>query len=172
MKALAVVAHPDDCIIFAYGFIEHYKHFNWTICYLTYTDTDPRAIEVSKFWQARSIETKFLGYLDNHKDLESNAISFNTTEATESIRQVIKDYDLILTHDHSGDYGHIHHKFVCDVVCSNHEYVVTFAPGGKGNVKYTAGTYSLDEIPLHSKVVSGFSRDNYYYITDKVKQIL
>jgi LmbE family N-acetylglucosaminyl deacetylase len=172
MNALVMVAHPDDCIIFARGFVEHYKEFNWTMCYLTYTDTDARAVEIAQYWNRRGINTKFLGYTDTYKDLESGTISFDTTAAAESIKSVIKDYELILTHDHHGDYGHLHHKFVCKVVHDNHKQVITFALGGPGNAVFTAGPLSLDEIPLHREVVAGFSRDNYYCITDRVKQIL
>jgi LmbE family N-acetylglucosaminyl deacetylase len=37
MKALCLVAHPDDCVIFAYSYIYNHPEHNWTIGYLTYT---------------------------------------------------------------------------------------------------------------------------------------
>jgi LmbE family N-acetylglucosaminyl deacetylase len=170
-----MVAHPDDCIIFASGFIKQYKDFNWTICYLTYKDGDPRSVEISNFWSKRNIATKFLGYTDNYKDLEEGVIThFDTVAATESIKNVIKDYDLVLTHHHNGDYGHVHHKFVCEVVCANHTHVVTFAQAHNSNVKYTLDLNfgSLDEIPLHRDVVSGFGLEKYYCVSERVKKIL
>ena len=80
-----MVAHPDDCIIFGYGFINHYKNFDWSICYLTYTNSDPRAIEISKFWSRRNIETKFLGFIDDYQDIKNNQISFSEDEAKQSV---------------------------------------------------------------------------------------
>jgi hypothetical protein len=177
MKAMAVVAHPDDCVIFAYSFMHHYKHFNWTLCYLTYTKHDARGQEFANFWESRGVDTKFLGYIDDYHDLETGMCSFNITDATESIKKIIKDQDLILTHDHKGDYGHLHHQFINGVVCSNHSHVVTFAGVGQGNVKYTiqSGVYSLDEFPLHKDIVSSFHQQahaNEYTVSDRVRKIL
>jgi hypothetical protein len=53
MKAMAMVAHPDDCVIFAYSFMHHHKHLDWTVCYLTYTEQDARGREFAEFWQRR-----------------------------------------------------------------------------------------------------------------------
>lgn len=177
MKAMAIVAHPDDCVIFAYSFMHHYQHFDWTVCYLTYTEQDARGAEFVKFWKARGVDTKFLGYVDDYRDLETGVCSFDTNKATESIKQAIKDQDLILTHDHFGDYGHLHHKFICEVVADNHTYMVTFAGTGKGNVKYTIepGVYSLDEFPLHRDIVSSFHQHahaNEYAVSKRVNKIL
>jgi hypothetical protein len=177
MKAMAIVAHPDDCVIFAYSFMHHHPKFDWTVCYLTYTEQDERGKEFANFWSRRGITTKFLGYVDDYHDLETGVCSFNTEEAKESIKQAIKDQDLILTHDHFGDYGHLHHKFICNVVCDNHSYVVTFAGVNHGNVKYNieSGVYSLDEFPLHRDIVSSFHQHthaNEYALSERVKKIL
>jgi hypothetical protein len=177
MKAMAMVAHPDDCVIFAYSFMHHYPQFDWTVCYLTYNEHDARGQEFAEFWKRRKVATKFLGYVDDYHDLETGICSFNTTDAAESIKQAIKDHDLVLTHSHRGDYGHLHHKFIYDVVSNNHTYMVTFAGIGQGNVKYTIepGVYSLDEFPLHQAIVSGFhqhSHTNEYAVSKRVKNIL
>jgi hypothetical protein len=177
MNALAMVAHPDDCVIFAYSFMHHYPQFDWTVCYLTYTEQDARGQEFAKFWKARRVETKFLGYVDDYHDLETGICSFDIALATESIRQVINNQDLVLTHDRHGDYGHLHHKFIHNVVSDNHSHIVTFAGTGKGNVKYTIepGVYSLDEFPLHRDIVSSFHQQvhaNEYAVSKRVKKIL
>jgi LmbE family N-acetylglucosaminyl deacetylase len=177
MKAITVVAHPDDCVIFAYSFMHHYRHLDWTVCYLTYTAQDPRGKEFANFWSRRGVATRFLGYIDDHHDLETGVCSFNTADAAESIRQVVQNQDLVLTHDHKGDYGHLHHKFIHDTVCNSHGHVVTFAGVGQGNVKYTidSDVYSLDEFPLHQEVVAGFHQSahtNEYAVSDRVRKIL
>jgi LmbE family N-acetylglucosaminyl deacetylase len=177
MKAVAIVAHPDDCVIFAYSFMHHHPQFDWTVCYLTYTEQDARGAEFAKFWKPRGVATKFLGYVDDYHDLETGVCSFDTIQAAESIKQAINEQDLVLTHSHDGDYGHLHHKFIHGVVANNHTRVVTFAGIGQGNVKYTLepGVYSLDEFPLHRDIVSSFHQHahaNEYAVPEQVKNIL
>jgi hypothetical protein len=177
MKAVAVVAHPDDCVIFAYGFIHHYAKFDWTIVYLTYTDQHARAQEIKAFWQRRGIKTKFLGYSDNYRDLETQTISFDTQSAARDILISTSDSDLILTHNHLGEYGHLHHKFVHQTIADHHDRVVYFSSNNQGNIKYEvpAGSYSLDELPLHRAVVGSFFTNchvNEYVVSDPVKSIL
>jgi hypothetical protein len=177
MKAMALVAHPDDCVIFAYSFMHHYKQFDWTVCYLTYTEQDARGQEFAKFWAHRNIATKFLGFTDDWNFVKEGKLGFDPVQATDSIKSVITDQDLILTHDHLGDYGHLHHKFICDVVCEYHSYVVTFAGINHGNVKYTIepGVYSLEEFPLHCDIVASFHQGqhtNEYAVSDRVRTIL
>ena len=157
MKAVCVVAHPDDCVIFAYSFIHNHPEYQWTICYLTYTAVDPRGQEFVNFWSKRNCKTKFLGYVDDWHDIENKRISFDKDAAQADIQLVIVDYDLVLTHDAEGDYGHIHHVFV-NQAAGNHTNLVTFAGPGQGTVKYTIepGVYSLDEFPLHRDIVAGF----------------
>jgi hypothetical protein len=177
MRALAMVAHPDDCIIFAYSFMHNYANFDWTVCYLTYTATDYRGQEFANFWACRNIKTKFLGFRDDWNFVKEGKLGFNSKPATHAIKQAIQDQDLILTHDHRGDYGHLHHKFIHDIVCDNHTHVVCFAGVGKGNVKYTIepGTYNLDEFPLHKDIVAGFHQEqhaNEYTVSERVRKIL
>ena len=177
LKAMVMVAHPDDCVIFAYSFMHRYKQLDWTVCYLTYTESDARGHEFAEFWQRRGVATKFLGYVDDYRDIEANKISFDTQAAAENIRQAILGQDVVLTHDHCGDYGHLHHVFVNQTVCQNHNRVVCFAGLGQGNVKYAVdpGIYSLDELPLHRDVIAGFhlnTHANEYTINERTKKIL
>lgn len=167
MKALCLVAHPDDCIIFAYSYIYHHPEHEWTIGYLTYTEKDPRGAEMAAFWQRRGIPCVFLGFEDHWHDNEQGFLTkWRGLDAELACQQLAKDYDLVLTHDENGDYGHIHHRLVHNAVCQ-HRNLVTFARPGEG-VTYTIppGTYSLDELPLHSDVIKNFHllehRNSYY----------
>lgn len=157
MKAMAVVAHPDDCVIFAYSFIHAHPEYAWTICYLTYTQSDPRGLEFFNFWSRRNIRTKFLGYVDDWHDIENKRISFDGNRARADIQNIIADQDLILTHNEQGDYGHLHHVFV-NQATAVHSRRVTFAGPGQGTVKYSieSGVYTLDELPMHREVIAGF----------------
>ena len=57
MKAVCLVAHPDDCVIFGWPFIEAHPEFVWQNVYLTYNKQDPRAIEADNFWKTKNIPT-------------------------------------------------------------------------------------------------------------------
>ena len=177
MKAVAMVAHPDDCIIFAYSFMHAHPELDWTICYLTYQADDYRGSELKVFWDKRNIKTKFLGYVDDWHDIENKKISFDEARAWIDVQEAVNDHDIVLTHDADGDYGHLHHVFVHNAVLDWHPSAVTFAGIGKGNAKYTvpAGTYTLDELPEHGSVIAGFHKDqhaNEYFIPDTVKELL
>lgn len=177
MKALALVAHPDDCVIFAYSFIHAYPDLDWTVCYLTYTEKDPRGAELEKFWTARGINTQFLGYVDDWHDIENKRISFDVIEARTAIRYLCHNYDIVLTHNAEGDYGHIHHQFVHAAVPKDHQHVITFAPPGQGTDNYTIpqGVYSLDELPQHGEIIGSFHSQvhaNSYNISPATKILL
>jgi LmbE family N-acetylglucosaminyl deacetylase len=159
VKALCMVAHPDDCVIFAYSYIHNHPEMTWNICYLTYCEWEPRAQELKRFWARRSIPCIFLGYTDDYRDIENKRCSFNTEQARREIGNISSRYDLVLTHDEEGDYGHIHHSFVHDSVGA-HPRLVTFAPHNQGTVTLTVptGTYSIEELPQHGEIVQSFHR--------------
>jgi hypothetical protein len=177
MKAMTMVAHPDDCVIFAYSFMHHYRHYNWTVCYLTYTDQDSRGQEFAEFWARRNVQTRFLGFVDHWDSVKNGDLGFDETQAQTAIKQAIADQDLIVTHDFRGDYGHLHHEFVAKVISDNHSHMICFAGPGQGNVKYTIepGVYSLEEFPLHRDIVASFHQQqhvNEYTVTERVRKIL
>lgn len=160
MKAMAMVAHPDDCVIFAYSYMHNHSEYSWTVCYLTYLESDSRGQEFASFWRRRNVAVKFLGYHDDWHDIENQRISFNKKHAQRDIELVIADQDLLLTHDENGDYGHIHHVFV-NQCTQKHPQRITFAGPGRGTVKYSIepGVYSLDEFPMHKDIVQSFHKD-------------
>ena len=162
MKALVMVAHPDDCVIFAYSYVHNHPEHAWTICYLTYTEWEPRGQEFKEFWQRRNIPTIFLGYRDDYHDIENKQLSFDHHQASKEIGNLCKRFDLVLTHNQQGDYGHPHHVFVHQAV-GDHLGKITFAGPGQGSVKYSveSGVYSLDELPLHRDVIAGFHTPNH-----------
>ena len=158
MKALCLVAHPDDCVIFAYSYIHNHPEHDWTIGYLTYTESDPRGAEMLEFWRRRGIDTIFLGFEDHWHDQEQQQLTrWDLAYAEVKCWTLAKDYSLVLTHDQHGDYGHIHHRVVHDSV-KRHSNLVTFAPHGQGTVTLSIppGTYNLDELPYHGNIIAGF----------------
>jgi len=174
IKALCVVAHPDDCVIFARPFIEQYSKFEWTILYLTYTSYDSRAMEMTAYWRRRNVSTVNLGFTDDYRDMENNLVSFNVEQAQREIANISSRYDLILTHNADGDYGHIHHMFVNSAVQSVQKPKVYFANYQQQTMECHAVTeIGLDELPLHRSVVEGFQNINIgRYIVDESAQEL
>jgi len=140
---------------------------DWTVCYLTYCEWDPRGRELQSFWRKRGIACVFLGYTDDYRDIENKQISFNQEQACREISNIIKPYDLVLTHNQNGEYGHLHHVFVHDCA-REHSNLVTFADLDSGTVTHTVptGTYDLAELPQHGDVIKNFfpggqHRNNY-----------
>lgn len=157
MKALSVVAHPDDCIIFAWPLMDNFKKFDWTILYLTYNSISDRGREITEFWHRRKVATIMLGHEDTYLDMINNQISFDVAHASEQISAVAKSFDLIVTHDAWGDYGHIHHKFVHDVISQIDKPKIYFATQENSNVNYTrTAKFDLSEVPIHQEVIMGF----------------
>lgn len=162
MKAIAAVAHPDDCVIFARPYIDTHPEHEWTIVYLTYMSTDPRAQEVSAYWNARNIKTKFLGFTDDYEDQLTQRLNFwHGIHAEAEIQDACRDADLILTHNADGDYGHIHHKVVHEAVSKMATEQVYFASTFNYNTRYIAkDNLPLDQFPLHRDVIEQFSDIN------------
>lgn len=180
MKALCLVAHPDDCVIFGYSFMHHYSQLDWTVCYLTSTNDVfgiNRSRELQKFWIRRNINTLFLGFEDCWRDQESGELmTWTRSEASVACWAMAQEFDLILTHDENGDYGHIHHRLVYDSV-KQHANIVTFAQPGSGTDVYTIpnGAYSIDELPMHQQVIESFHQPkhaNSYSVPMHVKTLL
>lgn len=177
MKAIAMVAHPDDCVIFAYSFIRKYPQHDWTVCYLTHQADDERGREFDTFWRKRNVNTKFLGFKNDWRDIENKKNSFPEDLAEQAIADAIKNHDFVLTHNHVGDYGHIHHIFVHDVVQKHHKNIIVFEGPGAGNEKCVIDQidYSLDEFPIHAGVVAPFhayGHKNEYQVPDAMRTMI
>lgn len=175
-RALMMVAHPDDCIIFGYPFYSVHRQFEWTICYLTYKKWELRAHEITNFWQRRCVNTMFLEFLDDFKQVDQGCTGFDNQLAKEKIEEVVNQFDLVLTHYEDGEYGHLHHKFVHTVVKGTPIPQIYFA--GVENLNYQCvcqeHEYSLAEIPVHQNVVAGFTdrHTGRYIVTEQARQLI
>jgi hypothetical protein len=176
IKAVAVVAHPDDCVIFARPFIESYPQFNWSILYLTYSENDDRAKEVSQYWNEKNISTSFLGFKDDYKDLESNQLNFwSLGEVEAQIQSALHDAQLVLTHNEDGEYGHPHHQAVHYAVQSLSVPQVYFAnEGNKTDKIEITSKLDLKKFPIHKDVISEFKELNIgrYIVTSAAREII
>ncbi|CAB4129137.1 N-acetylglucosaminyl phosphatidylinositol deacetylase-related [uncultured Caudovirales phage] len=175
MRAVALVAHPDDCVIFAWPFIEAHPNFKWTIIYLTYTFSDPRAREVRAYWNKRGIDVSFLGMRDDWQYVKNEELGFDPEIARQDIINAASKYDLILTHFEDGDYGHIHHKFVNTVANKIDKPKVYFASTFNYNTEcVVANPVATEELPLHREVIEGFRDRNIgrYIVTPEAELII
>lgn len=163
INASVVVAHPDDCLLFAYHFVAEHP-FNWRIIYLTYTADSPRGQEVAAFWKRRKYHCEFLGYADNAKDSRTGTASFNSAEVQARLEALVAKDDLIVTHHRNGEYGHPHHKFVSLIADEINVPKIYFGQFTKeANLSYSVeqALFDLEEIPLHAEAVQYFgSRHN------------
>ena len=169
MRAVCLVAHPDDCVIFAWPFIEAHPKFKWAIVYMTYKETDPRGQELKAYWDRRGIATVFMGYQDDYQDQLTKKFNFwDPGLVGEHVRVNVEahDPDLILTHNADGDYGHIHHMFVHQIANAIDRPTVYFASTFNYNTKYQVQVpCAPEELPLHQQVIEQFTdRDTGLYI--------
>ena len=155
--------------------MRNFSHLEWTICYLTYHEQDARAQEMAGFWRQQNVPLIFLGHVDNHHDLETGRYSFDADLAANDIRRELRNHDLVLTHDHKGDYGHLHHKFVHDVVKASHDCVVTFADSQSGNAEYVIENADYSTLDIHRDIVQSFhtqAHKNRYDIPPHAQQLI
>ena len=178
MRAVALVAHPDDCVIFAWPFIEAHPEFEWVIVYLTYKETDARAKEVKQYWNKKGIVTAFMGHKDHYKDLETGRFNFwDAGLVGEHVKTCVEaiNPDLILTHNQDGDYGHIHHMFVNQIANTIGKPKVYFASTFNYNVQYVVQTpIEVNELPLHKDVIEQFTDRNLglYIVTPEAETLI
>jgi LmbE family N-acetylglucosaminyl deacetylase len=165
-----MVAHPDDCVIFASPYILGHPEHAWTIGYLTHTECSPRGKELQEFWRQYDIDCVFLGFEDHWHDQEQQQFTrWDASVASEAVANLAKKFDLVLTHDADGDYGHIHHVLVHRAVAHQGK-IVTFARPGTGNLRFPIDRASIDleKLPQHRGLIEEIWLDqqyNYYQET-------
>lgn len=143
IKALVIVAHPDDETIWMGGSILKYKDYEWTIFSLTRKSDKDRSVKfrkVCKSLKAKSIMTD----LDDEK-----LLPIKSKEIIEIIKNNLpeKDYDYVFTHGKNGEYGHLRHKEI-------HKAVTNMV---KNNLLNTRQLYYFSYIP--GKEPSPHSKD-------------
>jgi hypothetical protein len=167
-KAIMFVAHPDDCLIFGNQYIEHNKEYDWSVIYLTYSETSPRAVEVATYWKQKyNIDSYFLGFNDDPNDLKNKQCSLSQLEVLVRLQPYLINCDLILTHGSSGEYGHPHHIFVHQVCMNIDVEKIYFAHlSSKFNVELCTESpvFDLNAFPKHKDVIIHFNnRANILY---------
>ena len=112
---LMIVAHPDDDTIFGGA---HLIEDDYTVVCVTCGVVDYRLKEFEKAMKYSKDKYYYL----SHTDLESNSIISNWEKEKDIIKAELKDkinsqdWDLIVTHNPEGEYGHKHHKMISEFV--------------------------------------------------------
>jgi len=116
MKAMAIVAHPDDESIFFGGLILKYRQWNWKVICVTDGNAESHGESRKKQFESacealgvRSFEV--FGFPDLYDK------RLDTGRLIERLRK-IRGMNRIFTHNTLGEYGHIHHQ---DVSYSVHQ---------------------------------------------------
>ena len=113
-RSLMIVAHPDDETIWG-G--DHLLHGNYTVLCITNGNNKKRKKE---FMQAMK-KTHSQGIILNYPD-KTNGQRDNWNSCKKAIQKDIQkeidsnNWDMIVTHNPNGEYGHIHHKMVSKFV--------------------------------------------------------
>lgn len=112
VKALAIVAHPDDETIWMGGTILEKRDWDWTIvslCRKNDPDRAPKFHKVCNFYKAKGIIS----------DLDDESLhDLTTQEVVNKIEEVLpeKEFDVIYTHGKNGEYGHKRHREIHEAV--------------------------------------------------------
>jgi LmbE family N-acetylglucosaminyl deacetylase len=167
VKALCLVAHPDDCVLFGYQFIVDHSDWDWHVWYLTYTDDSDRVQELRKFWKLRGVSVSAGGFIDDWDHVSSGELGFDAAQASACVLSASRDFDLLLSHNAVGEYGHPHHLFIHDAVKDLEipkVYFGTWPDQANHLIVLETAPYSSGELPLHKNVIDDFDLTNWKYL--------
>ena len=107
-RKLMIVAHPDDETIWGGA---HLLDDDYLVVCITCGNSVRRNYEFKKVMKYTKDQFIALGYPDKPKGVKSDWV--NLEEGLyDDLKEIItaKSWDLIVTHNKEGEYGHIHHK--------------------------------------------------------------
>lgn len=113
-KNIMIVAHPDDETIWG-G--DHLIEEDYLVVCVTCGTNKVRDNEIKKALSISDDELIKLGYPDNPGGIVNDWSEYKESiEEDLSLIITMKNYDKIVTHNQEGEYGHIHHKMINNIV--------------------------------------------------------
>lgn len=114
VKAIAIVAHPDDESIWCSGTIMLHKDWEWTIISLCRKDDMDRAPKFKKVCKKLGAKCAISDLEDDYPEKKLQSLD----EVKQRIKKMMKQtkagnkFDVLFTHGRNGEYGHNRHKEV------------------------------------------------------------
>lgn len=116
IRRLMIVAHPDDETIFGGG---HLLQDKYTVVCITCGKIEYRVKEFEEVMSKTKEDYIMLGYTDR-ENLTGPISNWNNeyNDIYNSLSEIINgtDWDIIVTHNPDGEYGHIHHIKTSEIV--------------------------------------------------------
>ncbi len=157
-RALCMVAHPDDCLIFGYHYILGHCQCRWTIAYLILNNHSPRVEEMRGYWARHSIDVFSLDLPHDPPpaDVTSGRCSIPYHAAKDAIEATVRDYDLLLSHGDAGEYGHPHHLFLHRILKDLGRPFVAFDVEPNAPQRFDGPRDDHESLPLHRRAIRRF----------------
>lgn len=120
-QSLMIVAHPDDETIWGGT---HLEKGNFFVVCLTNSNNEKRKREFYSVLKKANVKGEILNFPDKTNGVRDDWIK-SETQIKKELRKIInqQDWDLIVTHNPLGEYGHLHHKktsrFVTEIIKEN-----------------------------------------------------
>ncbi|HIH09114.1 MAG TPA: hypothetical protein HA254_00420 [Candidatus Diapherotrites archaeon] len=181
VKALVVVAHPDDETIWMGGRIMHEKGWEWTILSLCRKDDTDRK---PKFFKACS-ELGARGFISDLDDEHPEQDLHSLDEVVKRVEPIVADkqFDFVFTHGPNGEYGHKRHiethnavkemveggeitcaNFLCfDYIAKNEPFRAEPNPKSFGKFALSPQEFARKKYLIED--VYGFSKDSFESIS-------
>lgn len=137
---LMIVAHPDDETLWGGG---HLSQGHWFVVCLTNGDNSTRAREYRKVLNHLGVKGIILSYPDltNGQRDDWTSVKSDMLKDLQTVIQY-KKWEMIVTHNPEGEYGHIHHQMTSARVTSVTQQLNQFS-----QLYYFGTFYKPDAIP-------------------------
>lgn len=147
INKIMVVAHPDDELLWGGG---HLIEDDYLVVCITCGPNKVRVHEFQNVMRKTKDAYVMLGYPDKTNGERDNWNSVKK-DINDDLKKLLslKDWDLIVTHNPDGEYGHQHHKMTSSFVTALTE--------NKKNLYYFGRYYSKKNIDKHENEMSSLN---------------
>ncbi len=161
-KKLMIVAHPDDDVIWGGA---HLKYGEYYIVCITNGRNSTRRPEFEEMLEKSGNSGCILEYPDKVlSERDDWKGVWDKIKADLEAVMTCKDWELIVTHNRQGEYGHQHHKYSHQIVTEIYDRLALDEP------LYNFGKYySKKKLPDHEDTMVKVSQEEYDFKSELVK---